>query len=732
MKRIINILICTAVMVLAVSCSRHEIDMPVEYNDRIEINLSSAATKVADTDTESYLDHVDIIIFRHDGTDPTDVAHYERVDVNGASKSVLMARRSSFSPTVGYYVQVIANSTASEADFEAITTYSGLVNMIQEDMGLHLTGLNLTSVPDYFLMDGVAYIGDSRPTVPGTVVLNDGVVSNSTELNVTLIRAAAKVEVIVNAGDGSEFEINFKDGLANSEGATYYIRNLPYETFVVDHDPTANTKLTTTIPTRSGYFDWNPETSPKQTSVITYAYAHNWKNQSILKSEPCLIVNLPFAFTDKAASTVTEYPNSWYKIPMSADEKFDRNMYYRVEVTVNRPGATTMSEPVTLGPISYEVADWTPVGISVNDDSRPRYLAVNRNSMGMYNIATDDTTLEFSSSSPVSVSVSDVYYIDKFGSVVNLSGAGISAVADGLSGNVVIDSPLPTNNTVLYFTLTLTNEDGEREVVTVSQYPLVYVENILSSYSYRDDFIGQGASVPTTYDNLSATNDIVGISYVDGTYTYNDSSSGFFRSKVVRSTYPSTDSNSKKGRSNIDGYYWSNQNRRVAHTDIQDPGNARMYHINIMASSGDYVVGRPKITGGVTDPGADNANLVSPSFMIASRLAVITVNSINLEASSYDSQETKDAEYLSIYSQHCEKYVEVYEVGGTKIHLNDWRLPTAAELGIIYGLQGRAEDDAPAIDYLLNAGAYFSASGPVANPDSDTSGTSVRCVRDVY
>ena len=222
------------------------------------------------------------------------------------------------------------------------------------------------------------------------------------------------------------------------------------------------------------------------------------------------------------------------------------------------------------------------------------------------------------------------------------------------------------------------------------------------------------------------------ISYENGNYTYNTGgTSGFFRSKVVRSTCSSTHYNeSYRGRSDIDGYYW---NRGLSYTGVQDPGNARMYHVQIMASSGDYVLGRPKITNGVTDPGEDNAKLVSPSFMIASRLAVLTVDNIDLSAGRYDTA-GQNAEYLEIYSEHCKQYVEVYQdpETGETIHLDDWRLPTAAEIGIIYKYQGTANESADAIDYLLNAGAYFSASGPVTNPDSDSTGKSIRCIRDAY
>ena len=155
-----------------------------------------------------------------------------------------------------------------------------------------------------------------------------------------------------------------------------------------------------------------------------------------------------------------------------------------------------------------------------------------------------------------------------------------------------------------------------------------------------------------------------------------------------------------------------------------------MYHIMITANSDEYIVGIPRLLNGVTDPGDDNKMLVSPSFMIASRLGVVTVDNINWDG---------DADYnemFSVFGQHCEQYVETY-VGpdGKVIHLDDWRLPTEAELGIIMKYQRKGSNN-ESIDYLLNASYYFSASGPVYNELNEDTGyttnTSVRCVRDAY
>ena len=66
---------------------------------------------------------------------------------------------------------------------------------------------------------------------------------------------------------------------------------------------------------------------------------------------------------------------------------------------------------------------------------------------------------------------------------------------------------------------------------------------------------------------------------------------------------------------------------------------------------------------------------------------------------------------------------------------DDWRLPTEEEINIIIKFQGAENEDADAIDFLLNAGYYFSASGPVVNTKAsynNRSSISMRCIRDAY
>lgn len=300
-------------------------------------------------------------------------------------------------------------------------------------------------------------------------------------------------------------------------------------------------------------------------------------------------------------------------------------------------------------------------------------------------------------------------------------------------------------NTIRYMKFRVTNKDGLVEEFNVEQYPVIYVQNSLGWYSYRDDFGG------TTFEDYG-DNGYVGVSLNsvsngvwDGKYSYSSSGgSGFWSSKVRTSSSTDTDTS-------IGTYYWNSENDDTARTGSNNDGtpNARAYIIRVMSTSPDYTIGNPRVidytyndgTGAktieITDPAVDNRKLVAPAFMIASRLGIITSDGGNIGR-------TNDASRLEVFRQHCAQYVEVHGDANNKVIYNDWRLPTEAELKIIMNHQGTSGQDADAIDYLLNAVYYFAAHGPVFNKynnggvdtepsdPADYTSKSVRCVRDAY
>lgn len=698
-----------AASVLAFSCQERP-GLELEMNESIVLDLSSGLTKAADTDVESFVNHVDVIIFEDAGTEPGTKVYSGRYNVNNASAITLAAKRSSFASGQKYYVYLIANSTLAETDYAAVSTYYDLVDKKQEDYNLHLTALEVADAPKYFLMDAVARdASDSSP-----VVLNNGVYTDNTVLDAVLTRAAAKVVVNISASENVEFkQFTVAEG---SEGGLYYVRNMPYDTYLLAEarpdEQIRTAKVRTTTKTNNAYFTWNPSQDAKHVSLVTYVYPNNWADNSILERETCVVMNLPMVYTS-GESSVNHY-NSWYKIPMTDEKMFKRNNYYEVNITLNRPGATEESTPVELNDIYYAVDEWVEQDIYVGGDDKPKYLSVNRTEMEMRNISVDGTTLSFASSSPVTITVKDIYYYNKFGQKTSVS-ADVSGTteAGSIAGNITVNSPLPTNNAVRYFTLVVTNQDGITREVQVAQYPLEYITNQQGWYSYRSDFY-TGNYAPTTYEYKGSRYTAVDWDRGEWSYAASDGEGYFFGSKVAAMQ--------SNGTSRLYYYYWNRSGNTVSTTagNLTSLNNARMYHVQITASSGKYIIGIPKLDAeGFTDDGEDNAKLVSPSFMIASQLgATLAPNTV------------EQAE------RHCREYVEVHDPDNNPqtdnaVHYDNWRLPTAAEVQIIIDFQYVPN---AAMDEVLSGNYYWSATGQVRNPQSSSSGTqsAVRCIRDVY
>lgn len=103
-------------------------------------------------------------------------------------------------------------------------------------------------------------------------------------------------------------------------------------------------------------------------------------------------------------------------------------------------------------------------------------------------------------------------------------------------------------------------------------------------------------------------------------------------------------------------------------------------------------------------------NVVSPAFMLASQLGTVLPFSYGVNA-----------------SKHCDKYVEV-NMDGKKY--TDWRLPTAAEIGIICKYQNNKSQNV--MSEVLRAYSYWALDGSEVTANKNDRNTGyVRCVRDL-
>ena len=452
MNKLLKYMICCLLSLSAVSCLQEDILSVV--NDDIVLSFDGAAmTRAADTSAEEAVSHVDVMIFNSSKAK----VHHERIICNGAKSFTLAAKRADFSANAGYYVYLVANASASSSDFAAVSNIQDLNSMVQEDLGLMFA--NVGDTRHDFLMDAVAYTGNTEPSSPRTVELNDGIMSNSTYLNATLRRAAAKVLVTIHEGQNVSFA-----SADNSTAARYYMRNCPSSTVIIGGSPISNPVLVTPSEPKAqnANFVWGSD----KITVAAYGYEYNWKDESIHDKETSIIVNVPMVINGELQE------NNWYKVPVSQNSCFERNHIYTVDVTINALGATNQDNPQEMDEVRYDVVEWEDVNVNVAQGSGTQYLQLNTNHVNMYNVNVDNSTLTFASSSPIkSITLDEAYFYDYLDKKVNVSSkfptaySGINAAweAGALNGGITINSPFVSK----------TDYEIEAEIAALGKAPSV-------------------------------------------------------------------------------------------------------------------------------------------------------------------------------------------------------------------------------------------------------------------
>ena len=197
-----------------------------------------------------------------------------------------------------------------------------------------------------------------------------------------------------------------------------------------------------------------------------------------------------------------------YKYQIPVDIALERNHVYLLEVNVEVLG---LVEGAVLTP-SYVIVDWTENAITAGL-SRPKYLVVDETNVVMNNVnsysvgyvSSDDVTA-------VITSVTKPNYTSKTASTTtiynNTTGATSVTPGNSVSGNknpftvtldktnktITLSHTLNNDNTSSSFdfvpydiTIKVTNQSGFTEVITVKQYPAVYVVNHLNNNGVLDN-----------------------------------------------------------------------------------------------------------------------------------------------------------------------------------------------------------------------------------------------------
>lgn len=445
--------------------------------------------------------------------------------------------------------------------------------------------------------------------------------------------------------------------------------------------------------------------------LVTYSYATLWDDNA---SAPQAKIKV---MLKKGEEKPVDY---YYSIPVrdpKATKSLDRNYVYTANATVTSLGS---SSDITYGDamnLVYDVQKWTKGEETTINAGNQKYLLVSPTFMIMKNKRFDNSTIKFYGSGECKVETKEIYYYDKNGKKQLCSGSQYfkasaeyakdhgelkdkGTIVIGAENSTAVNDFVPLS--VKYIKIKVTC-DGLEEIVTIKQYPLEYIQGIAGWYSTKDElntyegydwFDNPSGKIATT----------VGIDWKED-QTPHKPRKGYadanFQAKVCIDN-------------NIYTYYDKKKNKNYQATTRSNMGeqnNNQMYVVQITSTQQDktdYKIGH--VTNIDPNTKLSQENVVSPAFMLASQLGTVLPFSYGVNA-----------------SKHCDKYVEV-NMDGKKY--TDWRLPTAAEIGIICKYQNNKSQNV--MSEVLRAYSYWALDGSEVTANKNDSDTGyVRCVRDL-
>lgn len=427
-------------------------------------------------------------------------------------------------------------------------------------------------------------------------------------------------------------------------------------------------------------------------TVTTYSYATQWTDDT---KAPAIYLEVPLTADGKTEMNYYMIPVRDPKATGEDAKKLNRNTIYTIDAKINNKGGSSEIDYVTTGKVVYDVLPWSDGG-TTNIDANTSYLMVTPKVVYMKNV-DEDMSVTYKSSSPVTIVSKKVYYIDNEGNTEEyFQGYEETYGRDKFypyptmmelqNGKIVIKSHIPRNRFSKYIVLTLKNAEGKEATVKYKQSPLIETQNFEGRYSSRST---PGWVSPENPNGT--TRDIA---------KYN--SWGNLKGYAYYARYVKKENNKTK----LIEYYSGNPASGI--------DNNRMYIIQVSSTKNStYNIAHP-IAGA---NGYSTDNVVSPAFMIASQLGAIYTK------------------YLakSDAPGHCKTYREV-DVNGKKY--DNWRLPTAAEIKFIADFQKESfktnsEAEKQPIKTVLSGQYYYTMDGESIDTGMSSSGTAIRCVRDL-
>ena len=425
-------------------------------------------------------------------------------------------------------------------------------------------------------------------------------------------------------------------------------------------------------------------TSNKEPQLF-YSYYNKWSSND---EAPYYLLTVPLK--KAGATTAADY---YYRVALTpAEPHFTANKLYDLKLGIHKLGSTTPEEPVEItGTLS--ILPWTLCDDQY-DLPAANYLEVSEREAHIYNVETHTISYE-SSKKPVNVQIIEVSFSYVNGATGVATTDNIPSSSDQyptvtvVGNQIQIESRIPINNVPKKIRIKVSNGiAGLDKEVTIYQYPSLFVVNTIGVKSSRRP---------------------------DGTLADGLNNTAIYRITVQ---------NPPKGK--ILGF---------------PPRETTDFWPGYWNGSRWVLTGGTKTSKLTTKRDAETAQMVSPSFELASQLGATerwpyleygwTQEGPRWNPSWYSTNQIGADEETALCD--CALYTETRKVNGKEVILDDWRLPTEAEIRLIDQLQN---DPNSAVKSIMTGRYYWSAKDNAAiklkgGSGGSTSYAYTRCVRDV-
>ena len=439
------------------------------------------------------------------------------------------------------------------------------------------------------------------------------------------------------------------------------------------------------VATGANSIDYAYRATSNKEPQLFYSYYNKWSSND---EAPYYLLTVPLK--KAGATTAADY---YYRVALTpAEPHFTANKLYDLKLGIHKLGSTTPEEPVEItGTLS--ILPWTLCDDQY-DLPAANYLEVSEKEAHIYNVETHTISYE-SSKKPVTTQIVEISFSYVNGATGVATTDNIPSSSDQyptvtvVGNQIQIESRIPINNVPKKIRIKVSNGiAGLDKEVTVYQYPSLFVVNTIGVKSSRRP---------------------------DGTLADGLNNKAIYRITVQ---------NPPKGK--ILGF---------------PPREMTDFWPGYWNGSRWVLTGGTKTSKLTTKRDAETAQMVSPSFELASQLGATERWSYleygwNQEGpmwnpSWYRTDSIGADEETALCD--CALYTETRIVNGKEVILDDWRLPTEAEIRLIDQLQN---DPNSAVQSIMTGRYYWSAKDNAAiklkgGSGGSTSYAYTRCVRDV-